>query len=63
MAIVLVTDYGVMKAALLAWLEQQSGAAMGSAIFLNQEADRPAKPYATIQVIADNIRTDRKSVV
>jgi len=62
MAIVLVTDYGVMKAALLAWLEQQSGAAMGSAIFLNQEADRPAKPYATIQVIADNIRTGTDDV-
>lgn len=57
MAIVLVTDYAVMKAALLLWLEQQSGTAMGKAIFLNQKADRPATPYATIQVITDNIRT------
>lgn len=62
MAIILVTDYAVMKAALLLWLEQQSGAGMGKAIFLNQVADRPAKPYATIQVIADNIKTGEDDV-
>ena len=62
MAIIIVTDYAVMKAALLGWLEQQSGSGMGSAIFLNQKADRPAKPYATIQVIADNIRTGEDDI-
>ena len=57
MAITLVTDYPAMKNSLLQWLREQSGAGMGKAIFLNQSTDRPPKPYATIQVIADNIKT------
>lgn len=57
MAITLVTDYPAMKGSLLKWIREQSGAAMGSAIFLNQTADRPDRPYATIQVITDNIKT------
>jgi len=57
MAIILITDYAAMKGALLQWLREQSGASMGKAIFLNQETDRPDRPYATLQVIADNIKT------
>ena len=62
MAIVLVTNYSAMRQALLIWLKEQSGVGMGEAIFLNQKVDRPAKPYATIQVIADNIRTGSDDV-
>jgi hypothetical protein len=55
MAIILVTDYPGMKTALLTWI--RAYADVGTAIFINQEADRPAKPYATLQIIADNIKT------
>lgn len=57
MAIILITDYSAMKSSLLKWLREQSGAGMGKAIFLNQVGDKPAKPYATLQVIADNIKS------
>lgn len=57
MAITLITDYAAMKSSLLLWLRQNSGAGMGKAIFINQVGDRPPKPYATIQVIMDNIKS------
>ena len=56
MAIILITDYSAMKSSLLLWLRENAGAGMGKAIFLNQIGDRPEKPYATLQVIADNIK-------
>lgn len=62
MAIILVTDYPAMKNSLLQWLREQSGAGMGKVIFLNQSSDRPPKPYATIQVIADNIKTGEDDI-
>jgi len=57
MPVIIITNYTTMKNALLNWLRVNSGVDMGTAIFLNQKADRPPKPYATIQVIADNIKT------
>ncbi len=57
MAITIVTDYTAMKNSILKWLRENSGAGMGSAIFLNQKTDRPTKPYATLQVTSDNIKT------
>ncbi len=57
MAIILITDYAAMKSAILNWIKDQSGSGMGEAIFLNQEVDRPEKPYATVQIISDNIKT------
>lgn len=56
MAITLITDYSTMKSSILKWLRENSGAGMGKAIFLNQVGDKPEKPYATLQVIADNIK-------
>ena len=57
MAITLITNYAAMKSSILQWLRENSGADMGKAIFLNQEGDRPEKPYATLQVMTDNIKT------
>ena len=55
--VTIVTNYSAMKSSLLEWLRLNSGTGMGDAIFTRQEGNRPAKPYATIQVITDNIKT------
>lgn len=60
MTITQVTNYTVMKTAILNWIRDNS--ILDTAIFLNQGADRPATPYATIQVISDNIKTGEDDV-
>jgi len=57
MALTIVTNYTAMKNSILQWLRENSGVDMGDTIFVNQVTNRPALPYATIQVIADNIKT------
>lgn len=53
--ITIVTNYSAMKSSLLTWLKDN--APVANAIFTRQTGNRPPKPYATIQVIADNIKT------
>ena len=53
----LVTNYPAMRSSILAWLRDNSGAGMGQAVFTRQMAKRPSLPYATIQTIADNIKS------
>lgn len=56
-SITIVTDYAAMYAALFTWLKENSLADMGEVVFSNQVGDRQPLPYATILVIADNIKT------
>lgn len=55
--VTIVTNYPAMRTSLLDWLKTNSGAGMSEAVFTRQKGRRPSKPYATIQVIADNIKT------
>lgn len=49
------TDYVLIERTLLSWVETYTGIGAGNGRWLNQVMGRPAKPYATLQIIADPI--------
>lgn len=52
--IVVLTDYNAMRAAILTWLTTYAG--LSDAVFKNQAAPRPAKPYAGILITSDGTK-------
>lgn len=54
MAITVLTDYDAFKNALIDWITTYGG--VSEAIFKNQDAPRPAKPYAAFLITSDNGR-------
>lgn len=57
MAITILTDYNAMRQALLTWITTYGG--LADAIFKNQDAKRPAKPYGAILITGDGVRFGR----
>ncbi|MDY6980938.1 MAG: hypothetical protein SV201_13750 [Pseudomonadota bacterium] len=54
MAITVLTDYDAIKGALISWITTYSG--VNEAIFKNQDAPRPARPYAAFLITSDGGR-------
>lgn len=53
MAITHLTNYAVIESAIRTWVVTHTGFAGDKVIWLNQAAPRPAKPFATLQILQD----------
>lgn len=56
MAVTTTTHYADNLRAIISWLEIYTGVGTGKVIFLNQETERPAKPYAGILITTSGLR-------
>lgn len=56
MPVQVVTDFGAMEAALVAWLATYSGLGTGKVQWFNQKAPRLTRPYGTLYVVSHGQR-------